>query len=158
MYLLGPKLVCIFLLLSQQFLEMCNQQLLKQSITDFAVTTDVGYREWLSMWGVEFERYFVNESLYITVFLHCKRIEVMIPDSRLLLLLLFFSLDNCPILGLAIARQFRVQKSDRRCHYDTPPRVSTSKQMSHTLTGLFKSNLIIGISFIEHLWHKRRPQ
>lgn len=43
-------------------------------------------------------------------------------------------------------------------HYDTPPRVSTSKQMSHTLTGLFKSNLMMGISFIEHLWHNRRPQ
>lgn len=43
-------------------------------------------------------------------------------------------------------------------HYETPPRVSTSKQMSHTLTGLFKSNLMMGISFIEHLWHSRRPQ
>lgn len=44
-----------------------------ETITDFVVTTDVGYRKWLSMWGVEIERYFVDESLYVTVFLHLKK-------------------------------------------------------------------------------------
>ena len=36
--------------------------------------------------------------------------------------------------------------------------MSTSEQVSHTLTGLERSNLRMGISLLEHLLHNRRPQ
>lgn len=38
------------------------------------------------------------------------------------------------------------------------PAVSTSKQMSQTLTGFWRLNLRMEISFSEHRLHRTRPQ